>query len=90
MRSAILKWVQCGGNLIVHHVGKTSKDRETLERLLELNENAAAGSARSWTESGEGNTRRGLLRLTPAHAGTWSALIPKNFPTSVERLNHGS
>jgi hypothetical protein len=49
-RSAVLKWVHCGGNLIVHQVGKTSKDRETLERLLELNENAAVGAR--WTESG--------------------------------------
>ena len=27
VRSAVLKWVHCGGNLIVHQVGKTSKDR---------------------------------------------------------------
>jgi hypothetical protein len=50
VRSAVLKWVHCGGNLIVHQAGKTSKDVETLERLLELNENAAAGAR--WTESG--------------------------------------
>ena len=49
-RSAVLKWVHCGGNLIVHQAGKTSKDVETLERLLELNENAAVGAR--WTESG--------------------------------------
>ena len=49
VRSAVLKWVHCGGNLIVHQAGKTSKDVETLERLLELNENAAVGAR--WTES---------------------------------------
>ena len=49
-RSAVLKWVHCGGNLIVHQAGKTSKDVETLERLLELHENAAVGAR--WTESG--------------------------------------
>ncbi len=48
-RSAVLKWVHCGGNLIVHHAGKTSKDVETLERLLDLPQNAAVGA--SWTES---------------------------------------
>ena len=48
-RSAILKWVHCGGNLIVHQAGKTSKDVETLERLLEMPENAAVGAR--WTES---------------------------------------
>ena len=48
-RSAVLKWVHCGGNLIVHQAGKTSKDVETLERLLELPENAAVGAR--WTES---------------------------------------
>ncbi len=49
VRSAVLKWVHCGGNLIVHHAGTTPEDRKTLERLLELNENAAVGA--SWTES---------------------------------------
>ena len=49
-RSAVLKWVHCGGNLIVHQAGTTSKDVETLERVLELNENAAVGA--SWTQSG--------------------------------------
>jgi hypothetical protein len=49
VRSAVLKWVHCGGNLIVHKAGKTSKDVETLERLLGLNEHAAVGA--SWTES---------------------------------------
>ncbi len=54
VRSAVLKWVHCGGNLIVHQAGKTSKDVETLERLLELNENAAVGAR--WTQSGKGKT----------------------------------
>jgi hypothetical protein len=53
-RSAVLKWVHCGGNLIVHQAGKTSKDVLTLERLLELDANAAVGA--SWTESGRRNT----------------------------------
>jgi hypothetical protein len=53
-RSAVLKWVHCGGNLIVHRAGKTSKDVETLERLLELNENAAVGA--KWAESNGRNT----------------------------------
>jgi hypothetical protein len=47
-RSAVLKWVHCGGNLIVHQAGKSSKDVETLDRLLELNENAAVGA--KWTK----------------------------------------
>jgi hypothetical protein len=49
VRSAVLKWVHCGGNLIVHQAGKTSKDVETLERLLDLPDNAAVGAR--WTES---------------------------------------
>ena len=53
-RSAVLRWVHCGGNLIVHHVGKTSKDVETLESLLELPEKAAVGA--KWTESDERKT----------------------------------
>ncbi len=53
-RSAVLKWVHCGGNLIVHQAGTTSKDVETLERVLELNENAAVGA--SWTQSGARQT----------------------------------
>jgi hypothetical protein len=47
-RSAVLKWVHCGGNLIVHQAGKTSKDVDTLERLLDLPQNAAVGAR--WTE----------------------------------------
>jgi hypothetical protein len=53
-RSAVLKWVHCGGNLIVYQAGKTSKDVETLERLLGMPENAAVGAR--WTESGGGKT----------------------------------
>jgi hypothetical protein len=49
VRSAVLKWVHCGGNLIVYQAGKTSEDVETLEHLLELKKEAA-GSV-SWTES---------------------------------------
>jgi hypothetical protein len=48
-RSAVLKWVHCGGNLIVYQAGKTSKDVETLERLLDLPSHAAVGA--SWTKS---------------------------------------
>ena len=48
MRSAVLKWVHCGGNLIVHQAGKTSKDFETLDRLLDSPENAEVGA--EWTE----------------------------------------
>jgi hypothetical protein len=53
-RSAVLRWVHCGGNLIVHHAGKTAKDVESLERLLGLPENAAVGAR--WTESDGRNT----------------------------------
>jgi hypothetical protein len=48
-RSAVLKWVHCGGNLIVHQAGKSAKDVEMLERLLDLPQNAAVGAR--WTES---------------------------------------
>ena len=48
-RSALLKWVHCGGNLIVYQAGKASKDVETLERLLETPESASVGAR--WTES---------------------------------------
>jgi len=50
VRSAVLKWVRCGGNLIVYDAGESSRDIETLERLLELNEDAAVGPR--WTNSG--------------------------------------
>jgi hypothetical protein len=43
-RSAVLKWVTCGGNLIVYQAGKTPKDVETLERLLEMPGQAAVGA----------------------------------------------
>ncbi len=85
-RSAVLKWVHCGGNLIVYQVGKTSKDIETLERLLELNENAAA-SAR-WTGSGAGNTawpfatRQLMLGLVCA--------ISRRISRFADRLDRGS
>jgi hypothetical protein len=47
-RSAILKWVDCGGNLIVSEAGKTSKEVERLERLLEVPVRAEAGA--KWTQ----------------------------------------
>ena len=55
VRSAVLKWVHCGGNLIVYDAGESTGDVETLERLLELNEHAAVGPG--WTKSGGRNTR---------------------------------
>ena len=48
-RSAVLRWVHCGGNLIVHQAGETTKDVLALERLLELPENATVGA--TWTVS---------------------------------------
>lgn len=50
VRSAVLKWAHCGGNLIVYEAGESSGDVETLDRLLELDERAAVGSR--WTKSG--------------------------------------
>jgi hypothetical protein len=101
VRSAVLKWVHCGGNLIVHQVGKTSKDRETLERLLELNENAAVGAR--WTESGEGKTawpfatRQLMLGLVcavpeefPVSPADWTALLSSvGVPRSSWMQRHG-
>jgi hypothetical protein len=101
MRSAVLKWVHCGGNLIVHQVGKTSKDVETLERLLELNENAAVGA--SWTESGGRNTplafstRQLMLGLVcavpnqlPDSQIAWSAILTNvGAPRFSWMLRHG-
>jgi len=100
-RSAVLKWVHCGGNLIVHQVGKTSKDRETLERLLELNESAAAGAR--WTGSGAGNTawpfatRQLMLGLVcadpeefPVSPAEWTALLSSvGVPRSSWTQRHG-
>ncbi len=37
-RSAILKWVHCGGTLIVYEVGKPAAESAELTRLLALNE----------------------------------------------------
>lgn len=48
-RSAILKWVHCGGNLIVYHAGKSSQDVEALERLLGMTESAALDAR--WTQA---------------------------------------
>ena len=48
-RSAILKWVDCGGNLIVFEAGQSSQDLQTLERLLDMPEHAAVGA--TWTKS---------------------------------------
>ena len=75
-RSAVLKWVHCGGNLIVHQAGKTSKDLETLERLLELPENAAVGA--------DGRNRVRAIRHRPLRPASscsdWSAPFPINCP----------
>jgi hypothetical protein len=64
-RSAILKWVDCGGNLIVYQAGKTAKDLETLERLLDMPAHAAVGAR--WTESDS--------RKTPAHFATRQLML---------------
>ncbi len=86
VRSAVLKWVHCGGNLIVHHAGESSRDVETLDRLLELNKHAAVGP--SWTKSGGHKTpssfatRQLMLGLLCAFPGqlpdspnAWSAFL---------------
>jgi hypothetical protein len=86
VRSAVLKWVHCGGNLIVYHAGESSEDLETLERLLELNEHASVSS--KWTKSGGPETpspfatRQLMLGLVcafpgelPDSAPAWSAFL---------------
>jgi hypothetical protein len=86
VRSAVLKWVHCGGNLIVYHAGESSRDVETLERLVELNEHAAAGP--NWTKSNGRETpiryatRQLMLGLLCAFPGDlpdlpsdWSAFL---------------
>ena len=78
-RSAILKWAHCGGNLIIHHSGESFKDDRTLERVLELKENAAAGVG--WTESGAARNAIGVCN-TRTHAGTGLRLFPDELPDS--------
>jgi hypothetical protein len=86
VRSAVLKWVHCGGNLIVYRAGDSSGDVETLERLLELNEHAAVGPR--WTKSGGRKTslpfatRQLMLGLLcafpdqlPDSPGAWSTFL---------------
>jgi hypothetical protein len=100
-RSAILKWVHCGGNLIVYQAGKTPKDRETLERLLEMPQDAAIGA--KWTESdrrvtlSDFATRRFMLGLVcvfpdqlPDSPRSWSALFGNvGGPRFSWMLRHG-
>jgi hypothetical protein len=101
VRSALLKWAHCGGNLIVYQVGETSRDREALERLLEMNQSAAAGAR--WTESGKGNTawpfatRQLMLGLVcadpeelPVSPAEWTALLSSvGVPRSSWAQRHG-
>jgi hypothetical protein len=80
VRSAVLKWVHCGGNLILHQAGETSQDIETLDRLLELNENAAV--AARWTGS---DVRKTLLHfLTRQLMLGLVCAFPEKLPDSHE------
>jgi hypothetical protein len=85
-RSAVLKWVHCGGNLIVYQAGNTSKDVATLERLLAMPEHAAVGAR--WTDWRDAPslfaTRELMLGLVcafpnqlPDSASTWSAFLSR-------------
>ncbi len=75
-RSAVLKWVACGGNLIVYQAGKTPQDVTTLERLLDMPGNAAVGAR--WTESDWRKRQRPLRRANSC--SDWSAPFPINCP----------
>ena len=100
-RSAILKWVHCGGNLIVYQAAKTPKDIETLERLLEMPQDAAVGA--KWTQSDRRttlspfSTRPLMLGLVcafsdelPDSPGGWSALLSSvGGPRFSWMLRHG-
>jgi hypothetical protein len=77
-RSAVLKWVHCGGNLIVHHAGEPSKGFETLERLLEMNDNAAVGAR--WTQS-HGHKSPASFATRPLMLGLVCA-FPDQLPDS--------
>jgi hypothetical protein len=77
-RSAVSKWVHCGGNLIVHHAGEPSKGFETLERLLEMNENAAVGAR--WTQS-HGHKSPASFATRPLMLGLVCA-FPDQLPDS--------
>ncbi len=55
-RSALLKWVDCGGNLIVYEVGEQASE---LERILEFSKRSFAGTG--WEVSDPGRRRTEIL-----------------------------
>ncbi|WP_422923648.1 hypothetical protein [Singulisphaera sp. PoT] len=75
VRSALLKWVHSGGNLIVHHAGASPGDLETLERLLGLNSKKAGGPG--WAKTGGRDSsalfasHELMLGLVCAFPGQW-------------------
>ncbi|MGD9856098.1 MAG: hypothetical protein AB7U20_14230, partial [Planctomycetaceae bacterium] len=52
-RSAILKWVHCGGTLLVYEVGSPAAQSSELARLLELPQHAVVG--REWEPAKTGD-----------------------------------
>lgn len=101
VRAAILKWVHCGGNLIVFRAGRSPQEVETLDQLLELDGQAKAGAGWSKPEGLKARssfeTRELMLGLLckfpgelPDTALDWSTLLGRvGEPRSSWLRRHG-
>lgn len=76
-RAAILKWVHCGGTLIVFDIGEPADESEVLTRRLELNKHASAGER--WTPANL--SRRQKINITTTDQ--WGNVIKGDTQVSV-------
>jgi len=61
VQTAIVKWVQCGGNLLVYEVGKDPQAIARLDRVLEASEQP--GAATEWHNPALNDRPRGELKV---------------------------
>ncbi|MCA9075154.1 MAG: hypothetical protein KDA93_08980 [Planctomycetaceae bacterium] len=76
-RAAILKWVHCGGTLVVYNVAKPADESDDLTRLLELNKHASVDEA--WTPA---NLKR-RQKINIVKTDQWGNVIQGDTQVSV-------
>jgi hypothetical protein len=70
VRAAILKWIQCGGNLLVFDVGKGADAMSQLDRLIEAPDQGAKTAA--WHEAVPSERPSGEIKDETAEETTFS------------------
>jgi hypothetical protein len=86
-RTAILKWVQCGGNLLIFDVGTDAQALSRLDRLIEAPEQPAGAGAGTgaWQSAVPSERPSGAIPESPTEETIAGIAIPVTGPAGFGR-----